>query len=120
MYKTPAAIMIGAMIAFLPYRAAVSQTPPKPVIKVLLNNTSVQVNRVTYAPGAVSPMRERGNALVYVLSGPQHAKITYADGHTVIHSYPTGAVNYEQDAMPLSITNVGRNSFTWLVVIYKK
>jgi len=117
MHKTLGAVSIAAAVTFLNAAPAASQT--KVVQKVLINNAYVRVLENHYAPGAVNPMAKRPNVVVYVISGPYKAKNVYADGHSTVLTYPTGAVFF-QAAGTREITNVGPNAYTSLAVQLKK
>lgn len=127
MRKAVAAVIMAAIFGLFSYTVAVSQaqTPPKPHVTILVDNANIRVQRVTFSPGARAGSPNAKHpvaALAYVIDGPAHVKYTYADGHSVTRTIATGSDYYQTGEAEGDIyrTNVGSNSFTWLVVLFKK
>jgi quercetin dioxygenase-like cupin family protein len=121
MQKTLGALVAAATFTFLTVAPAVAQTSAAApaVVKVLLQNADVGVNRFTYAPGAVSVTSKRPHRFVYVLAGPAKFKLTYADGHTKMESGKTGDAWWEEPGT-VSVTNVGSDTVQVLSVNVRK
>jgi len=126
MRKTLAVVSIAAAVAFLCYTTAQSQTKvlPKHTVTVLLNNANITVVRGTWPPGFHSDMttlkRNDPATMAYIIDGPAHVQKHYADGHVATFKYPTGSAHYDPAGQGTYRTNVGSNTFTWLVVVFKR
>ena len=95
--------------------AAVTADPSQ---KVLLDNASATVVKVTYAPGAVLHTHGPGR-VIYVLSGPYHSTWKTADGRTITVVHGTGEA-YWFPGGNVTVTNTGTNTVRVLAVIQKK
>jgi hypothetical protein len=107
----------AAALLLVSVAPALAQTKTMTVTKV--DNSTVRVVETTYPPGSVNPMVARPATVVYVVSGTEHVKFTYPDGHSRTVSLPAGSVFFTP-AATRSITNVGTAPFTTLAIQIKK
>lgn len=85
--------------------------------KVVLDNPSVRVLHITYAPGAKSKMHKHPDALVVML-GTAKMKFTMADGKTEEHEMATGTGLYTP-AVEHSPENAGTTPMDGILVEFK-
>ena len=113
------AVLVLTFVA-LGSRAALAQDPVKVApehYKVVMENASVRVLRIDYAPGSKSVMHQHPDAIVIALD-PAKARFTAPDGKTQDSDMATESAMYTP-AGPHSVANVGTNRVDGLLIEFK-
>ena len=86
-------------------------------VKVLLENDRVKVSEIRSKPGNKSEMKDRSEAVQYVIKGGEFRR-TYPDGKTVDIKLKAGEANYRKKDR-FANENVGKTEAQWIGVQLK-
>lgn len=86
-------------------------------VTTLLENPSVRVTQVQFAPGGVSAMSARRARVIYPF-GPGKLQITFRDGKTQLNSFNSGRP-FWRDGETTEVRNVGDAEVKLLIVEQK-
>lgn len=114
MAKSSKLTIVAALLAISSSGLAQDRAATVPDMKVLLENECVRVQYHDVAVGEKTPMHSHPNYVVYVLS-PYKAKITLANGSTLISEHKAGEAFWKDGAQHM-VENIGTTPIHNLVV----